>query len=183
MLRAIKGFGSSFGVVVDASFHTVDVRRRFYSAVMSYPRTSLSSVANDIARLHQTLPAASRISTRIEVSGGRTEIVLHLVHHRDRSEANAVFAPLILEASRVEAAIVPYAEAGSQFANAKDHEAGHRWASTGIHLAGPWINSDGLVAMSNNFIKDAGESTRAGLAYAVLGLDVENTDQIKSIVC
>lgn len=178
MFWAIKGAGCNFGIVVEAIFRTIATRPTVYSAALTYSKSSLSFVIETVAQLHKTLPASSRISMRIGISGGKTEVKLQIFHNGDKSEAKALFAPLILEAETVNAVMVPYADLGSQYASAPDHVSGNRWASNGVNLAGPWINVDDLTAMCNDFIDSTGSASESTLTYAVLGIDVQNMDQI-----
>ena len=174
---AIKGAGSNFGVVVEATFRTVYVRNLWYSAVATYPTSSLAFITKTAAQLHKSLPATSRLSIRMETCDGRTDIKLLMVHHGDRSEANAIFAPLILNADVVKASMVPYADVAPEYTENPDHALGNRWTSAGINIAGPWINSDDLEAMATEFIHEAAEATRSSLQYAVLGIDVQDITQ------
>ena len=175
---AIKGAGCNFGIVVEATFRTIAALPTVYSAALTYSESSLSFVIETVAQLHKTLPAASRISMRVEISGGKAKIKLQLFHNGDKSEAKTLFAPLILEAETVDAGMVPYADLGSHYASAPDHVSGSRWASNGINLAGPWINVDDLTAMCVDFVRSTGSASKSTLRYAVLGIDVQNMDQI-----
>lgn len=175
---AIKGAGCNFGIVVEASFRTITARPMVYSAALTYSESSLSSVIETVAQLQKTLPGASRISMRIEISGGKTGVNLQLFHNGEESEAKSLFAPLILEAESVNVGMLPYADLGYQYASAPDHVSGNRWASSGVNLSGPWINVDDLTAMCTDFIDSTRTASESTLGYAVLGIDVQNMEQI-----
>ena len=175
---AIKGAGCNFGIVVEATFRTVATRPTVYFAALTYPKSSLSFVIETVAQLHKILPTASRISMRVEITKSKTELKLHIFHNGDKSEAKLLFAPLILEAETVDAGMVPYADLESQYASAPDHVSGNRWASSGVNPAGPWIDVEGLAAMCNDFIDSTGCVSESTLRYGVLGIDIQNMDQI-----
>lgn len=178
---AIKGAGCNFGAVVEATFRTHEQPAAVYMGVASYPVSDLKFVVDTVAQLYRTLPQESRISMRLEVSNGSTEILLRLFHSGARCEANAIFAPLILGAATVKASMMPYREIGLQYNGTADHASGNRWASAGVNIAGPWLDSNNILAMCSEFCTEAAYAQECGLKFAVLGIDIQNMDQINKV--
>lgn len=178
---ALKGAGGNFGVVAEATFRTHKQANSVYWAEVTYPASRLAFVLQALGTIHASLPLESRISLRLETVNSRTEVVLRLFHNGSRAEASEVFAPLLsIDSENAPTSSVvrmlPYAALSSVWDSAPDHDSSNNWSSTGINLAGPSLDVQGMMQMCTCFMNSPSFST--SLRFAVLGIEIQNTTRI-----